>query len=396
MRIFKHYLLKFLNFWHNLEFKNKLFFLSVTSFILSIFFLLVYIKFQFGERLGIFFIITSVILYYFYWAFVNKPNRDITSERSTYKNISVSGGTYVESVAGDSISIQGHTINFINQDLSGFLSDINQVLENLKSQGSTTETAKSSLLNELADESRKNPKFRKKLVRWKKTISNNLQEISNQEAASVIINIPFSSLWKAVDKKEFFDEIIYARLDSLLKIGDWEEADKETSAVIINVLTLIYGEEFPNSLKENVKNSSDYSIWELEDVDCNIDGLSSDHIIDIPSKDLRYIDYLWNKYSGGKFGFSVQKSIFIKMFENSGYLEFIWEYGFTSEIESFAELIGWYRNGFWIYYSDVGFSLKNPEGHLPSRVLIHITCLKDKRAKLSIPITKALCGRQYE
>ena len=284
---------------------------------------------------------------------MSERNENNTDE-TTYRNISVNG-SYAESVAGDVINVQGHTINFINQDLSGFLSDINQILENLKSQGSTIDAARSSLMNELAHESRKNPRFKKKLVKWRKRISSNLQEILDKEAASVIIEIPLSSSWRAIDKEMSLDKTIYETLENLLKFGDWEEADKETSIVIINVLTSIYGEEFPDLLQKNITAATACYIWELEHIDCNIDGLSSDNIIDIPRKDLQYIDHLWKKYSGGKFGFSVQKTILIKMLENSGYPASMW-WRSELDIKSFGELIGWYRNSYWIYYSDIGFS----------------------------------------
>ncbi len=85
-------------------------------------------------------------------------------------------------------------------------------------------------------------------------------------------------------------------------------------------------------------------------------------IDNFPCPDLRTIDQLWVKYSNGKFGFSVQKRIY------QGYTVLV-EY--NSEIwEKFGKEVGWIEGGDWLYYNDITFDIKAPEGHLPGTFLV--------------------------
>jgi GUN4-like len=78
----------------------------------------------------------------------------------------------------------------------------------------------------------------------------------------------------------------------------------------------------------------------------------------IPSKDLATIERLWNKFSGGKFGFSVQKR---KWKQAKG------------DFEQFCRKIGWTtsdgdveRKKRWFGASEFIYDVKKaPEGHLP-------------------------------
>jgi len=70
-----------------------------------------------------------------------------------------------------------------------------------------------------------------------------------------------------------------------------------------------------------------------------------------PREELKIIDNLWVKYSDGKFGFSVQKKIWIECGGTPGrYDEDAWE--------KFCEIIGW----------DEGetFNINAPVAHLPA------------------------------
>ena len=77
--------------------------------------------------------------------------------------------------------------------------------------------------------------------------------------------------------------IDYTRLRDLLKAGEWREADKETWEVMLRA----------------VGRDSD-------------DWIRSDDYRTFPCLDLRTIDRLWVTYSQGKFGFSVQKQIYVE------------------------------------------------------------------------------------
>jgi len=78
-----------------------------------------------------------------------------------------------------------------------------------------------------------------------------------------------------------------------------------------------------------------------------------------PCEDLRTIDQLWVKYSGGRFGFSVQAKIYRELGGTRKYNERVWD--------AFGDRVGWRVNNIWIYYKDVTFDLKAPHGHLPGR-----------------------------
>ena len=68
-------------------------------------------------------------------------------------------------------------------------------------------------------------------------------------------------------------------------------------------------------------------------------------------------DRLWVKYSGGKFGFSVQKQIYQDLGGTKDYDEKVWE--------SFGDKVGWRKGGSWLSYSNLTFSEGYYMGHLP-------------------------------
>ena len=127
--------------------------------------------------------------------------------------------------------------------------------------------------------------------------------------------------------------IDYRKLEDLLKRQQWKEADQETERVMLQAA---------KRTKER---------W-----------LRKEDIDKFPCEDLRTIDQLWVKYSNGKFGFSVQAKIYHDLGGTQEYNDKIWN--------GFGDKIGWrVRVGFmknsWIYYKDVTFDLKAPQGHLP-------------------------------
>jgi len=122
--------------------------------------------------------------------------------------------------------------------------------------------------------------------------------------------------------------IDYTKLRDLLKQQKWKEADGETARVMLQVA---------NRTKEG---------WlRVEDID------------NFPCVDLRTIDQLWVKYSGGRFGFSVQAKIYRSLGGTREYNERVWD--------AFGDRVGWRVDNSWIYYYSVTFDLKAPLGHLP-------------------------------
>jgi hypothetical protein len=120
----------------------------------------------------------------------------------------------------------------------------------------------------------------------------------------------------------------YTKLRDLLVAKDWKEADLETEKRMLEVA----GRESQGWLG-------------VKDVE------------NFPCQDLGTIDKLWVKYSGGKFGFSVQKQIYQDLGGTKDYDEKVWE--------SFGEKVGWRKGGSWLSYSNLTFSEGHYMGHLP-------------------------------
>jgi hypothetical protein len=126
--------------------------------------------------------------------------------------------------------------------------------------------------------------------------------------------------------------IDYTRLRDLLKAGQWRDADKETYAVMIRAVGKKSGEWF-----------------------------SREELLNFPCTDLRTIDGLWVKYSQGKFGFSVQKQIYV---ECGAQLD--GEYPGDKIWHEFCDRVGWRKGGKYLNYSDLKADLSlSPTGEFP-------------------------------
>jgi len=114
-------------------------------------------------------------------------------------------------------------------------------------------------------------------------------------------------------------EIDYTRLRHLLKAGKWHDADKETYEVMIRTVS---------------KKSGDW--------------FTTDELMRFPCTDLRTIDGLWMKYSQGKFGFSVQKQIYV---ECGAKLD--GKYPGDKIWHRFCERVGWRKGNSYLFYKDL-------------------------------------------
>ncbi|MFM6762334.1 MAG: GUN4 domain-containing protein [Dolichospermum sp.] len=142
---------------------------------------------------------------------------------------------------------------------------------------------------------------------------------------------PQSSIPQSVNQEVELKSAVgmdYRKLRDLLKGGNWKEADEETRRVMLAVA------------KREEKGWFNY-----------------EHIDNFPCADLRTIDKLWVKYSDGRFWFSVQKRIYQGLGGTRQYNQDIWD--------KFAIRVGWLKRGSWLYYKDITFDKKAPEGHLP-------------------------------
>ncbi|MGD1805773.1 GUN4 domain-containing protein [Dapis sp. BLCC M126] len=131
-------------------------------------------------------------------------------------------------------------------------------------------------------------------------------------------------------------EIDYSPLRNFLAEGKWQEADKETVALMLKVAGKNQDEKL--------------TILDMESFPCS---------------ELEKINQLWVDYSQGSFGFSVQKSIYFDVVKNiekrfgknRKYYKMIWQ--------NFSDVVGWEVQGQAKYYSELDFSLNAPIGHLP-------------------------------
>ncbi|MBE9164115.1 MULTISPECIES: GUN4 domain-containing protein [Microcoleaceae] len=123
--------------------------------------------------------------------------------------------------------------------------------------------------------------------------------------------------------------IDYSHLERLLAAKNWRGADEETSVKMLEAMEQV---------------STGY--------------LSEEDIRKFPVKDLETIDQLWVRYSHRRFGFSVQKNLWVKLGGKPGvYDATVWE--------KFGDRVGWRVNGEWVYYTELNFTSKAMPGHLP-------------------------------
>ena len=128
----------------------------------------------------------------------------------------------------------------------------------------------------------------------------------------------------------------YRELVTYLANGRWKEADQETSELMLKAA----GEEAEKR-----------------------QYLKLEEIRNFPCEDLRILDHLWVTFSGGKFGFSVQKNIWVEV---GGKLDFGKDVEAARDAyEKMSDRNGWRVNTSYIGYSDVTFNTKAPIGHLP-------------------------------
>jgi hypothetical protein len=125
----------------------------------------------------------------------------------------------------------------------------------------------------------------------------------------------------------------YAKLEELLQKQQWKEADQETYRLMITAVGKEEGQWF-----------------------------EEEELLNFPCDALRAIDGLWVKYSQGRFGFSVQKQIYV---ECGGKLD--GEEPSQKVWEVFGDRVGWKQNGNWMNYTEISkqISLSSPKGIFP-------------------------------
>ncbi|MEB3342605.1 GUN4 domain-containing protein [Okeania sp.] len=147
-------------------------------------------------------------------------------------------------------------------------------------------------------------------------------------------------------------KIDYSRLRDFLSARNFREADQETVALMLQVV----GKNKDEKL----------TLFDIETFPC---------------LELEKINQLWLNYSQGRFGFTVQKSIYFhveksieqRFGKNRKYHKMIWQ--------NFSDVVGWQVAGKIKYYSEFDFSLNAPFGHLPVS-----WCVKFKVEKFGVGV----------
>jgi len=299
---------------------------------------------------------------------VNTPQESRTNLEDNSKtgdrNINIDRGNYNESIhgnyiQGDYIEIQGCYIN-TNQELSDVVAEFREVVDRLKNQGYSADKAEDQVAQDLEEKARSNPKVKKRVVNWAKSLNNTSTRINNEaDAAREVIKYAAASQYTSSAKSISVVGGKYSKLDSLLQARRWKEADEETEKMIFKLL----GREKVELPSGNIFSSANINQTMAFYKNC----LSGEDIEILPGTELRNINKLWLEHSKGRFGFSVQKRI--------------WESIVRTEREpttfdgcgckEFDECVGWYVKGDWIYYSDIKYSPTAPPGHLPIKVMLN-------------------------
>ncbi|MGB3514516.1 MAG: serine/threonine-protein kinase [Microcoleaceae cyanobacterium] len=123
--------------------------------------------------------------------------------------------------------------------------------------------------------------------------------------------------------------IDYTKLQELLAAAKWQEADRETKAVMLKVA------------------DREWEGW-----------LRAEDLESLPCADLNTIDSLWVKASNGRFGFSVQGQIYSSLAKTTNEEQTIWR--------QFGQRVGWFHDGVWLSCDRLLYNLNAPEGELPS------------------------------
>ncbi|MEA5594682.1 GUN4 domain-containing protein [Rivularia sp. UHCC 0363] len=182
-----------------------------------------------------------------------------------------------------------------------------------------------------------------------KITENEKLNLINKKLCSNIINL--ESKVKELTSKRFSQisqDIVnyknFSQLRGLLEAEEWEQADKETSHLILELYNL------QSVGYISIKDFHDY-YW----------GSSANEF-------LQKIDKLWIDYSNEKFGFTVQLSIYKKLAGNKGVNSDLYRFDVLEEFETQVE---WKTSGIYGYYCSYKDIFKNfsidkaPKGQLP-------------------------------
>jgi serine/threonine protein kinase len=137
----------------------------------------------------------------------------------------------------------------------------------------------------------------------------------------------------------------YAKLRDLLAVGKWQQADKQTAALMLKA-----------SRREGwlrVEDIEKFSVQELWN-----------------------IDKLWREYSSDRFGLTVQKRIWQSVMDTAKSQWKAWC--------CFGDRVGWRVKGNWIAHSTLNFTPQAPQGELPALVVSDSFALRHQESVVSL------------
>jgi hypothetical protein len=134
------------------------------------------------------------------------------------------------------------------------------------------------------------------------------------------------------DFEKDLSQALYSKLEQYLQNGRWRKADQETYRLMITAVGKEEGQWF-----------------------------DPEELLNFPCEDLKAIDGLWVTHSQGKFGFSVQKQIYVACgakLDGKSPDDKIWD--------EFCDRVGWRKAGKYLSYQDLQASPSlSPVGEFP-------------------------------
>jgi hypothetical protein len=186
-----------------------------------------------------------------------------------------------------------------------------------------------------------------------KILSANAIENLHKEYLALLSETSSPDKQKKISKvKQSLQAHLFAELNYLMTVPNWNDADQKTSLLMVNIAK-----------------REEHGYLDTKDIK------------KFPCPALRTIDTLWVKYSEGTFGFSVQKRILDKIIAasaqpNRSYTELT-----EPEWKKWGEEVGWVekQKGEWVVLSYSSYTF-NPQkakhGHLPSGVVRYEEIIK--------------------
>jgi hypothetical protein len=204
------------------------------------------------------------------------------------------------------------------------INELTATLETLQTQLAEKEKRKQQVIADQTQQAEQIEQLNQKIEALEKQLKQASQTLPQPKAPSDEVML------------ESEKNVNYTELQDLLKAQDWKAADRVTYRLMATIMGRKEGDYF-----------------------------RKEELLNFPCKDLKTIDRLWGQASQGRYGFSVQKEIYIRC---GGILDS--QYPGDEIWEKFGREVGWYINNAWQTYDDLSWGVANIKGHLPHHLLI--------------------------